>query len=59
MACAAVGRAIPDRRDRIQQRQQLSDVVAMAAGQGDREWDAVGSVVADDQVPASSISPLG
>jgi hypothetical protein len=36
-----------DRRYRIEQRQQLGDVVAVPAGQRDRERDAVGF---DDQV---------
>jgi hypothetical protein len=36
-----------DRGDRVEQREQLGDVVAVPAGQRDRERDAVG---ADDQV---------
>ena len=45
------------RRDRIRQRQELGDVVAVAAGHRDRQWDAV---AASQQVmlgawPASSI----
>jgi hypothetical protein len=32
----------PHRRDGVQQRQQLGDVVAVAAGDGDRERDPVG-----------------
>ncbi len=36
-----------DRRDGVEQRQQLGDVVAIAAGQGHRERDAV---AVDDQV---------
>jgi hypothetical protein len=42
----AAGQAA-DWRDRVQQRQQLGDVVAVSPGQGDRERDAVG---VDDQV---------
>ncbi len=37
----------PDRRDRVEQRQQLGDVVAVAAGERDGEW---GSVPVDYQV---------
>jgi hypothetical protein len=37
----------PDGWDRVQQREQLGDVVPVACGQGDRERDAVGL---DDQV---------
>jgi hypothetical protein len=36
-----------DRRDRVDQSQQLGDIVAVAAGQRDRERDAMG---VDDQV---------
>ena len=38
----------PDRRDGVDQREELGDVVAVAAGQGDRERDAAG--VADQVV---------
>ena len=38
----------PDRRDRVDQRDQLGDVVAVASGQGDRQRDAAG--VADQVV---------
>ena len=55
---AAVGEQLPrlaprprtlaaDRRDRVLRRQQLSDVVSVTTGQGDRERDPVG---VDDQV---------
>jgi hypothetical protein len=36
-----------DRRHAVDQREQLGDVVAVAAGEGDREWNAGG---VDDQV---------
>jgi hypothetical protein len=29
----------PDRSDAVDERQQLGDVVAVAAGQADRQWD--------------------
>jgi hypothetical protein len=47
---AAAGSAPPsaDRRDGVDQRDQLSDVVAVAAGQGDSERKATG--VADQVV---------
>jgi hypothetical protein len=56
---AAVGEQIPrspagsaapssDRRDGVDQRDELGDVVAVAAGEGDGEWDAAG--VADQVV---------
>ena len=61
---AAVGEQLPrtaarspaDRRDGIDQREQLGDVVAVAAGQADRERDAAG--VADQVVLGARPSAL-
>ncbi|GAB7101738.1 hypothetical protein JCM4814A_00520 [Streptomyces phaeofaciens JCM 4814] len=45
-----------DRRDRIEQRQQLSDVVAVAAGQQERERGAV--PVGDQMVLRADPAPV-
>jgi hypothetical protein len=55
-SAAGSAAAAADRRDGVEQRQELGDVVAVAAGEGDRERDAAG--VADQVVLGAGTSAV-